>query len=41
MVVTERGEREGEGPLRMKQVGLGEAKGRERESMADLSSSSS
>jgi hypothetical protein len=41
MVAVERGEREGEGPFRIEQVGLGEAKGRDRESMAYRSSSSS
>ena len=41
MVVPERGEREGEGPLRIEQEGLGEAKGRDLESMAYRSSSSS
>ena len=34
MVAVERGEREGEGPFRIEQVGLGEAKGRDLESMA-------
>ena len=41
MVVAEKGEREDEDPLRIEQDGLGEAMGRDRESIAYRSSSSS